>query len=236
MNLFEDALKRVVMFAPYGPDRLNCFSKVTTFSEFSENCFGATYEDYVNGDYYAREWVGAGASRENMRTEFNALTIYEQHRGGGPFASYIVNILAPVAYSDDATNHGKPRTKRTASRSCFANAQYVLQQLSKYYLFEFIDGTGNEYSAYCSEQYAAWLLSSQGYQQARNTARKLDASIMGFKDIKITANTFDEIGIVDVMGCFMEFRVKNCFDIEAEEQFFNEGELKVNVTNYGGYR
>lgn len=72
--------RNIVISWPYSEDRVDTFSTFKSRSELNETTYGRSYEDYLNGSFWARNWVKAGASRNDMAKNGNAILFENKRR------------------------------------------------------------------------------------------------------------------------------------------------------------
>lgn len=73
----KEIVRKVVMATPYTPcSTPNAFAFVSTVQGLTSSNLGKTYKDYLAGDFWARDWVAAGANPDELKREF-PLTLLE---------------------------------------------------------------------------------------------------------------------------------------------------------------
>lgn len=71
--------KQMVIDMMYGDLQVNSFVNITSDPKIREQSFGASYEDYQAGDFWARDWVNQGADPGTIAGTFPVL-FYENRR------------------------------------------------------------------------------------------------------------------------------------------------------------
>lgn len=100
----------IVQAYPYGKGQPNSFSVLEDLSLFSTSNHGKIYADYVNGDFWARDWVNGGARRDSLKVEYPLLVLEMKtikYPNGLKKAGCYEVFLACV------DNHGCPECKYT---------------------------------------------------------------------------------------------------------------------------
>lgn len=214
-----------VQFYPYAPYRLNAFAEVHDALDVSKESFGATYEDYHEGRYWARDWVAGGARRDQMVAEFHAMTLYRsQLNEESNRYDVILNFVSPIL-SDHAKDHGEIRTRGSVLDGLFKNARYVLNYLKGCYEYEVTDPSGT--SKILLHKDRADFLVSEGVYSSARMIRPVSSKVPSIEDAVIQQNTFAEFGLSDFVSCFVELEGFGCpDDVEAPSFFLTVDEEK----------
>jgi len=221
---FKRFLRECVMFYPYQENRLNTFAEIQSFEAFTDNTLQCRFEDYQAGDFWARDWVGSGASREDMAAQFDALTYYKESTIVENHVSNVVlNLFSPLQ-TDESTEW--QRTANSAYQALFAHGLYILSQLREAYT-NVVQPGGLEVIG--TQAYMDWLV-AQGEVDSYSPLSPIDAQVLNIREAKVQKMSFEDMGYPELCGAFIELSVRFCPPELGENSFFVVGNDQKGVT------
>jgi len=140
-DTFKAILLQIVKDVGYEAGlRLNAYASVDNFPDLRAPAFGKSYEEYLAGRYWSRDWYNGGKDSAKMVAEFPALfvewrDVELEHpadlEGATPFNLYLVDKIECETCPDREL-----RTPEYLTRSTNRTLRMVLRELYTYGLYE----------------------------------------------------------------------------------------------------
>lgn len=205
--------RSIVAGYPYDPcGGLNTFAVFDQREQLDAPNLGKTYEDFVAGTFWARNWFLSGASPSTLQKEYGILAL--EHKSadmpdimspGELLQPVYVNVLQTVAC--DTCPGTCPQTAEAVDASNFRILQRVLAELHNFYLYQVTPEGGGP-----AETYNAWLSEGQAAAMQADGAlmlqrRQLSAWIQQDGHIRIYKTFF---GVDRVRSAAVELVFRTC--------------------------
>lgn len=207
-NTFIQVLRNIVVYWPYQEvGRVNCFATFKDRAEVLHSTFGRTYKDYLEGYFWSRPWVLAGAPRNAMERSFGAILV-EHKRGRVMDAS--LGMVEQIVFVNSLQLVEQGEALQTEDSLAILNQQILLSFLREIDLvmqYTVTPTAGSPYSAWLSPTHAALLEADPGVSSVDEQGHPLAAYITNWGSQEVLQNYF---GIEEQRSSMIELRVKTC--------------------------
>lgn len=221
-------LRQFVIFWPYSKDeRINTFSTFDMPEDLFQDNLNKTYQDYVNGDFWSREWVYGGADVSKLVKQYGVMAVENKEVfldvNDENFAIYpaMINILQK---NEGGKNQ---RTVEQIDLSNYRAFKRLVTLLNKTWLYKVVNKGETVYT---------WLLEdaveslTEGYESVYNTGVYL-LNYIDNRDQLVVSKT--EWGIDGVRSAMMELRFRVCEPENIVVETDVPASVKKEVLNVG---
>ena len=166
-NLLIAIFKQIVADMGHTPGlQINTFGLVDSIPDLAHESLGYSFQDYLNGHFWSRYWVGNGADPERIKADFPALyvevTDARQICIDDPEFEQRFSILVIDKIKCDDCPTPENRSGRSVAQGAREMLRIVLKELSTYQLWT-VDDNGDISDQWISSGRAAYLASLPGY-------------------------------------------------------------------------
>ncbi|MEL6274591.1 MAG: hypothetical protein AAFU03_05790 [Bacteroidota bacterium] len=153
LDMFYAILRQVVIDMKYAPGvSINTFAHVDVAPRVDHASFGYSYDDYLNGYFWSRAWVGRGANPNMIKKQFPALFVETQpstvQQPDRDSICYNVGLVFLDKIECSACPPQIIRSGPTVYNNLIKMARAVLREAHSYVLYELDDG---------QETYTQWV-------------------------------------------------------------------------------
>lgn len=223
-ELFTQLLLNIVRFWPYSDDRINSFAEINSFAALGHKTLGANFDDYVAGRFFSRDWVGDGAGKDSMVSQYDALTMYEVSQQPETGISEItLNIISKLQQSETGVWQ---RSHSASMDRLMSHGRVILDRMKEAGIYQM---SGPDKVICSAPQYADWLVSESHHSEA-SPKGFVHAYVHNIYDAKWIKNDFEDLGCPDMIGIHLDLLVKFCHAAPGDDFYYPLPSAQKGVT------